>query len=89
MADPWSITPDQNGYGRRGSEVTPNDSADLATVAKAITVLQAGTLAIVPVDNEDGDVITYDSVPVGFTPPYIVRRVMATGTTATVATVDG
>lgn len=89
MTDPWNKTPDQDGFGRRGSTVTPSDTVDLDTVAKAVTVLAEGSLSIVPVDNDDEDTIDYSSVPVGFMPPYLVRRVMATGTTATVATVDG
>lgn len=89
MSDPWSKTPDQQSFGRKGTAVTPSDTADLTDVAKAITVTASGTLSIIPVDNGDADTIDYGDVPVGFTPPYLVRRVMSTGTTATVATVDG
>lgn len=89
MADPWSKSPDQNGFGRAGAAITPSDTTDLATVAKAIVVTAEGNLVVLPVDNDDGDTITFTSAPVGFVPPYIVRRVYSTGTTASVASVDG
>lgn len=87
--DPWNKSPNMSTFGRRGAEVEPSDTADLTNVAKAITVLTAGTLAFIPADNANDEIITYDEVTVGFIPPYLVRRVMETGTTATVATVEG
>jgi len=77
-----------SSFGRKGDLVVPSDTTDLATEPKAVTVTAAGTLAVIPQSNEDADVIEYEEVPVGFTPPYVVRRVMSTGTTATVWTVD-
>lgn len=76
------------GFGRRGRAVTPSDSTDLDPYARAIVVSEAGDLVILPTENDDADTITFTDCPVGFTPPYQVRRVLATGTTASVATVD-
>jgi hypothetical protein len=89
MADPFSSnasTP--TSFGRKGAVVAPSDTADLATIAKAVVVCTAGNLAIVPAGNADNEIITFTGCPIGFVPPYIVRRVRSTGTTATVATVD-
>lgn len=87
--DPWPKTASPTGFGRKGLAITPNNTTDLDPIPKAINVTGAGTLAIVPVGNGDAEIITYTSVSPGFMPPYIVRRVMATGTTATVASIDG
>lgn len=75
-------------FGRKGSGVTPSDSTDLAGgPVKAVVTLTSGNLSILPADS--GSPISFIAVPVGFVPPFIVRRVLATGTTATVATVEG
>lgn len=79
--------PSLSTFGRRGLTVVPSDSTDLPVGAKAITVLEAGSLAFVPLDNDDGDSIAYEAVQVGFIAPFLVRRVLATGTTATVAAI--
>ncbi len=86
--DKWPKNAGVSGFGRKFVVITASDSADLTVFPKAITVIGAGTLAIVPVDNADDEILTYPSVPVGFTPPFIVRRVMNTGTSATVVGVD-
>ncbi|MDX3971162.1 MAG: hypothetical protein QHD01_31840 [Bradyrhizobium sp.] len=78
----------QGNFGSLGRAVTPSDSEDLDPYAKAIVVTAGGDLVILPVRNADGDTITFTGVSVGFVPPYRVRRVMATGTSASVATVD-
>ncbi|MFG1205576.1 spike base protein, RCAP_Rcc01079 family [Xanthobacter flavus] len=77
-----------SGLGRRGAMVTPSDTTDLPLVAKAVVVCVAGNLVIIPPENADGAPITFTDCPVGFIPPFQVRRVKATGTTATVASVD-
>ena len=48
--------------------------------------LTSGNLSILPADGAEA--ISFIGIPAGFTPPFIVRRVMATGTTSTVATVE-
>ena len=74
-------------FGRKGEVVTPSDTVDLDPYAKAIVVCAAGNLVIIPAENLSAHAITFTSCPVGFVPPYVVRRVKASGTTATVATV--
>lgn len=86
--DPYRSVGTRSEFGRRGRSVTPSDEDDLPRYVKAVTVLAAGDLSILPVQNEDGNTIDYVGVPAGFSPPFQVRRVMATGTTATVATVE-
>jgi hypothetical protein len=82
------VTRGLTSFGRRSRPVTPSDTTDLSPYAKAIVALSSGNLVLLPVENADGVTVTFTSVPVGFVPPFEVRRVLATGTTATVATVD-
>lgn len=77
--------------GSSGVEITPDDDNDITPYPRAICVIAEGDLAIIPVMNPGetaGDIITIVGAPVGFIPPWRVRRVMET-TTATVATVEG
>lgn len=64
--------------GRSAVSVTPNDSADLDKVAKALYV---GTSGNIKVTNYDDTEVTFTNVPVGIF-PHLVKRVHATGTTA-------
>jgi hypothetical protein len=59
--------------------VTPNNGTDLEVVASALYVETGGTLSIVTVRNQTRSILVGDQsiLPVG------VRRVRATGTTAT------
>ncbi|RMH39574.1 MAG: hypothetical protein D6688_13930 [Alphaproteobacteria bacterium] len=68
-----------NGPATDIQPVTPSDSADLPDVAVALYVETAGTLSIVTVAGGARTVAVTDNaiLPVG------VRRVNATGTTAT------
>jgi len=59
------------------TEVTPNDSADLSIVSRAIYVGVAGNLRVTMLD---GSIVTF-SVGEGWH-PIRVSRVWATGTTA-------
>lgn len=77
------------GFGRASSAVTPNDGADLADVAKGVVVTSISggdSLQILPVENLDGEWVTFTSVPVGFIPPFQVRRV-GTATNCTVVAI--
>lgn len=77
-----------NTFGRKGVAITPSDSTDIpGGPVKAVVATSAGDLSVIPADSATA--IAFTGVPVGFMPPYIVRRVTATGTTASVATVDG
>lgn len=60
--------------------VNPNDGTDLPTTPKALLVAVAGNLAV---RGSSGTTVTIPVV-VGQIVPLRVRRVMATGTTATV-----
>ncbi|PBB85730.1 hypothetical protein [Mesorhizobium sp. WSM3876] len=89
MEDPYKdnmIGPE--GLGRSGRLVTPSDDEDLPVVAKSLFVGAAGDISFIPALNEDEDVITVADAPVGLIVPYQVRRVMDTGTTATVFTIE-
>ena len=61
--------------------ITPNDSTDLAFVTKALYVTADGNISIIA--QEDADPVTLP-VTAGQIIPIRVKRVRATGTTATV-----
>lgn len=73
---------DAGGPARRAAAVTPSDTADLTIYAKALYVGGAGNVRVLTVGGEDGDAVTFANHPVGWLPVQ-VRRVLATGTTAT------
>jgi hypothetical protein len=77
-----------HGFSKKGRVVEPSNTVDLDPYARAIVVVAAGNLVYLPSKNDDEDTITVTDAPVGYTPPHQVRRVLATGTTATVVTVD-
>lgn len=61
--------------------VTPNDSTDLATTARALYVGGAGNVSI---DDLSGrTAVVFTAVPAGMILPVRAKRVRATGTTAT------
>lgn len=66
--------------GSRASAVTPNDSADLSDTARYLWIGVAGD---VKVDTAGGDTVTFKGCAAGSVLPVRVRRVHATGTTAT------
>lgn len=71
--------------GRKGAVITPAN-ADFATgIAKAVVCLSEGNITLVPALNNPDQTLTFTNCPVGFVPPYMVRRVTAaTGSWATV-----
>lgn len=73
---------DASGPARRAAAVTPSDTVDLTTYAKALYVGAAGNVRVLTVGAEDADAVTFANHPVGWLPVQ-VRRVLATGTTAT------
>jgi len=83
-----SFIPTPTSFGRRGRLVTPSDDTDLPQAVKAVVVVGAGNVAIVPMNNPDNEPIVFEGCEMGFIPPYQVRRVLATGTTATVYTAE-
>ncbi len=83
-----SYTPAAGSFGRKGALVSPNDGADLpGGPVKAVVALTAGNLSVIPADNASATA-AFVNVSAGFMPPFMVRRVMATGTTCTVMTVE-
>lgn len=64
----------------QAAAVTPNDSADLTSVARGLYVGGAGA---VNVDMPDGSTVLFSGVNSGQILPVRVRRVRATSTTAT------
>ncbi len=75
--------------GSAGRLVTPSDTADIEPYPRCIVTLTGGDLAYVPSRNADAAVLSFVDLPAGWVSPHRVRRVMSTGTTATVATVEG
>lgn len=72
-------------YGRKGAAITPGAS-DLDPIPKAVVMTTTGDITIVPDGNANATTITFTGCPVGFMPPYVVRRV--TSCSGTCATVD-
>jgi hypothetical protein len=74
-------------YGNKTLPVTPSDTVDLASYPKAVVVITAGNLSVLPAQNADGATVLFTAAPVGFSPPFTVRRVLAALTTAAVVAV--
>lgn len=84
----YNSVPISGGVPRRVTPVTPSDTTDLTKYGQLL-VTAAGNLAVVPVLNDDGTgIITLTGLSVGYVVPFQVRRVRATGTTASVAVLD-
>lgn len=86
--NPYGMTPDEQSFARAGDEITPSDSADLASVSKGLWIAAEGTVRFTPVGAEDGAYITSGTLAAGTIVPYLVKRVWLTGTTATVASIN-
>lgn len=81
--DPYYSGGPASQPARKAAAVTPNDATDLATYAKALFIGTAGTVVLIPVDNADGETVTFAGLANGQTLAVSARRVLATGTTAT------
>jgi hypothetical protein len=90
MASPeWNQTANgSDSFGSDGRLVTPHDSTNLDPVAKGVCVSSIAGGATLSIVTLKGTTINFVDVPTGFIPPYRVKRVNATGTTATVYTID-
>ena len=64
----------------RAFAITPNDSNDLAVSTRAIWTGAGGT--IVAILEADSSSVTFTNVPAGQILPIRAKRVLATGTTA-------
>lgn len=60
--------------------ITPSDSTDLPDVTRGLYTGTGGTIVLILTD--DASAVTLNSVPAGTVLPLRVRRVLATGTTA-------
>ena len=65
----------------RAAAITPSDTVDLPWITRAIYVGGAGDVKVDMGDS--GTAIPFTAVPVGTVLPIRVKRVYATGTTAT------
>ena len=80
MTDTWALMPNVEwGPAENAAAVTPNDSTDLTTITTALIVQVSGTIAV---DMLGGQSVTIGALA-GQYIPIRVRRVRATGTTAT------
>lgn len=64
-----------------GFDITPSNDDDLAVNAAGIYVGVTGDVKLI---TEQGTTLTFKAVPAGTVVPMDTRRVLATGTTATV-----
>lgn len=75
--------------GTNSAAVVASDTVDFVTYPKGIVVTATGNLVVLPLKAADdgAHLITFTGVAAGFVVPFRVRRVMATGTTASTATI--
>jgi hypothetical protein len=69
-----------NSPAYTGFSVTPNDSTDLTEVTRAVYVGASGAVSVV---MASGQTVTFAAVAASTLLPIRVRRILATGTTAT------
>ncbi len=75
--------------GRLSRAIEPSDSSDLPNgPAKGLYVCATGIVSFLPIDNPDDDPVRMSFVGEGTIIPFIVRRVLATGTTAILRTIE-
>lgn len=79
MGQKTNYSPTFPMYPAGAAAITPSDSADLSQVS----VVFVGGAGAVKVTTANGDVVTFSGAVAGMTLPVQVRRVWATGTTAT------
>lgn len=72
-----------NYPGRRAALIVPSDTVDLANATKAIYVGGAGDITVIMAGDGDNGAVQFKAPPIGTMLNIQARRVMATGTTAT------
>lgn len=78
--DPWKLrVAGISAPARSAFAVTPSDTEDLAEVSRALHIGVAGDIAVIMADDTTPIVLK----DVGGDVAYMVKRVLATGTTAT------
>jgi hypothetical protein len=75
-----SYNPGLTGPITGGFDIAPDDASDLTTLPRALMVTGGGDIAVV---LKDGTSLTLPGLAVGVIYPLRVRRISATGTTAT------
>lgn len=81
MPDPFSDhAPGLESPATNGFAITPADGADLSATTRAIYVGGTGALAVTLSSGND---VSFAGLPAGTLLPVRIRRVKATGTTAT------
>lgn len=84
MADGFAKFPTTAGLpAARAVAITPSDSANLVSDAKALYIGGAGAVAVEMSKDAPGTSVIFAGVPVGTTLQIRVRKILATGTTAT------
>jgi len=84
MADPYFKIPSSvSDPAAHCYAVTPNDSIDIPTTAKAIYVGTTGDIKVELAGDNVGVATVFKTVPAGAFLPIRARRIWATGTTAT------
>lgn len=75
-------------FGNRCKAITASDSVDAVDTSgryfKYITAATAGNVSVLGYTNEDGDAPVVYTMSAGMIIPGRIRRVLSTGTTATV-----
>lgn len=80
MTDLFSnMAPGLESPARNLSEITPSDTEDLAIFSRALNVAESGFVAVTTIAGDEGRVF----LAAGSIFPLRVRRIWATGTTAT------
>lgn len=78
--DPWKLRVSGiSAPARSAAVVTPSDTVDLPEVTRALHIDVAGDIAVIMAD----DTTSVTLKDVGGDVAYMVKRVLATGTTAT------
>lgn len=81
--DPYKdLPPSELSPATKGFAVTPSDTSDFATYAKSLRINQGGSIRFLPILADDAAPLTWD-VQAGDYILLQVRKVFATGTTAT------
>lgn len=84
-----AFNPTPGSLGANSAVVVPSDTVDFSAYPKGIVVAKAGDVVVLPLKAADdgSHLVTFTAAPCGFQLPFRVRRVMATSTTATLATI--
>lgn len=81
-SDPYAFGGLGGAFARKVTAVSPSDSTDLTTYARALYIGVTGDVKVILADDLDSNPVTFKAHPVGYL-PAVVRRVYQNGTTAT------